>query len=548
MPEWKRELIHKKRTMQKAFPSWAALSEAASSEQTTKKAVHLVAERVPVANGLVCPSPTSSSTRHSMGEDRFHDGSESSAYSDHSSAHGDLSSEGEPDCEEWEYGPGFVDRLKSKFISLSLREAGRASAPLRSYASVENLLDAPRRSGGRRAAPAARFKKAQSMEALEPLANDRLVIVEKSPPRRQASNSISDDELPKPDIVRTYKRIFEASVDNRRPNTVRRRPSVGRTTQPGSPKRARALASSRVPGRVPANKENQPRTPPVRKPIANIKPLPKEPPPSPPPPTSVISDPPEKEVAPLKPSTPPPATLKPSIPLPSSSEEPVLRPSALLRTATPTSSLWSATPGGTGGSAVSPTSVVFDFRGKNVKPHVAVLPAPIGCCKNGDLADELDSSEEQLPYPSGIVFVGENVRVGRGALLTTRNKKLKIQFNDSAVVRIEYPADDETPETPPVNGPEFPPKVESPRVPVQSPGLPSASGSLGSYTPSALCSSDGFQLGLSRAAVPPTSAVQMNGTGGQDSSSEDLEEELTPADPSITSGWSSSTDTADLLF
>lgn len=525
--------------MQKAFPSWAALAEVASSEPVPKKAVHLVAERVPPANGLVCRqrSPPSPSTRHSMGEDRGHDGSESSAYSDHSSAHGDLSSEGEPDGEEWEYGPGFVDRLKSKFISLSLREARRAPVPLRSYASVENLLDsAPRRAGARRPTPAARFKKAQSMEALDPLANDRLVIVEKSPPRRQASSSISDDELPKPDIVRTYKRIFEASVDNRRPNSVRRRPSVGRGTQPGSPKRARALAS-RLPGRVPANKENQPRTPTIRKPIANIKPLPKEPPPPPPP--AVIAELPAKEET---------VKLAPLI----ASDEPVLRPSALLRTAG-ASSLWSSKAGTGGSSVVSPTSVVFDFRGKNVKPHVAVLPAPVGCCKKGEPMDEVDLSEEQLPYPSGIVFVGENVRIGRGALLTTRNKKLKIQFNDSAVVRIEYPAEEESPETPPLNGPEsprspeFPRSTETHRVTPQAPGLPSGSGSLGSYTPSAVSTSDSFQLGLSR-ATPSASTTLENGIEEDASPSEDQPEELTPADPTLSSGWSSSADTSDLLF
>lgn len=88
------------------------------------------------------------------------------------------------------------------------------------------------------------------------------------------------------------------------------------------------------------------------------------------------------------------------------------------------------------------TSMVFDFRGKDVVPHVAVLPVPFGCkalhpkkkailidgkdsC-NGNSADSDDEDEYHMDYsvppPSGVTFEGENVKIGKGSILLTRNK------------------------------------------------------------------------------------------------------------------------------
>ncbi|XP_035215159.1 uncharacterized protein LOC118188765, partial [Stegodyphus dumicola] len=114
----------------------------------------------------------------------------------------------------------------------------------------------------------------------------------------------------------------------------------------------------------------------------------------------------------------------------------------------------------------SSTSIVFDFRGKDVKPNISLNPTPFGCrpakvsrnsnclkkrsnsppragingvpskeyivdqedCKKDDEDeedwDELDVGAD-LPRFSGIVFTGENIKVGRGALLETRNKKVR---------------------------------------------------------------------------------------------------------------------------
>ncbi|XP_050052598.1 uncharacterized protein [Dermacentor andersoni] len=444
MPDWKRELLRKKRTMHKAFPSWAALAAGSGGDRTVQKAVHLGdAARVPA--GLVCPQSPRGGGPPSMGEDKGGQ-AELESSEDH----------------EWQYGPGFVDRLRCKFLSLSLREPSGLQQPLRAYASVENLLE-PKCSVRPASAPKPAFQRARSMETLlDPLINEDVVIVERS--------STATSELPRADIVRTCKRIFEASVDNRRP--LRRRPPVLRARAP-----------------LRADKENnQPlaRPRPAR-PVANIKPLRKqdEPPPA------------KEDEPPLK----APVTV-------SRPERRDAAPGPLwpqLRQASPTA-----------------TSVVFDFRGKDVKPHVAVTRAPCGSPLD---SDELDSSDEPLPFPSGIVFVGENVVVGGGALLTTRNKKLKIQFNDSALVTIEYAS--EECHSPRGNGHD----VDAPAVNGRNCG-----GSLGSYTPSALSSGEGFQLGLCRPSRPlpapePPAAP---------------EPEETPAAPAT--AWSLSTTSSDLLF
>lgn len=585
MPDWKRELLRKKRTMQKAFPSWAALVAPGSDERPPprRKAVHL-APRVP--DELVCQLPRGGPRASIMGEDKRGSGLIDGSYSDHSSAQGDLSSEGEPD-DEWQYGPGFVDRLRCKFLSLSLREtqgrpAGR-QRPLRAYASVENLLE-PRGYGGSYGAtatgygatrlrsppaqtqpPVARssFPRARSMETLlDPLVNEDVVIIERNP---RPAAGINDVELPRADIVRTCKRIFEASTDNRRP--VRRRPPVLRARGPLRSDKENNQPSARTLSAAPVR----------LRPVANIKPLCKQ------------------DDTPGHNEKPADVSLKPLKPVGNgclvseshvddrtqdSSEDRVtdgvedgiqdrvqdriqdrtqdrvqdhtqdrvqertqdrtqdrivqdrldegrnalasetkaaelLRPSALLRT----TGLWPPkTPGG-GVSSLGTNSVVFDFRGKKVKPHVAVSPAPTTA---GD-SDELDScSDEPLPFPSGIVFVGENVRVGRGALLTTRNKKLKIQFDDAAVVTFEYPADDPGS------------RVTSPGQVPEANGLHKG-GSLGTYTPSAVSSSESFQLGLWRPTRPAT----------EEEAPVAPEE---PREPSPPPSWSNSTVSSDLLF
>ncbi|GIY04263.1 uncharacterized protein CDAR_253811 [Caerostris darwini] len=89
------------------------------------------------------------------------------------------------------------------------------------------------------------------------------------------------------------------------------------------------------------------------------------------------------------------------------------------------------------------TSIVFDFRGKDVVPHVAVLPTPFGCKalhpkksskeapgSNGAASDDEDEDyvDYSVPPPSGVIFEGENVKIGRGSILATRNKDVSNLF------------------------------------------------------------------------------------------------------------------------
>lgn len=204
------------------------------------------------------------------------------------------------DCTgEWEYGPGIVNRLRSKFINMTIKMGG--AAPVRRVASMEYLLDDDRAmtksnrglmfvNGGQRSIAGNRrpmeqqrsasvsptissdvIKRARSMETLcgpmynsafrpsmirsyscakddllssssssSPLTslalvNENVVIIEQPRPAAVAVETIgkgpslstlrvamdaghnvalqAEDEFPKPDTVRTFKRIFEAPTE-----------------------------------------------------------------------------------------------------------------------------------------------------------------------------------------------------------------------------------------------------------------------------------------------------------------------------------------------
>ncbi|GFQ82261.1 uncharacterized protein TNCT_652421 [Trichonephila clavata] len=183
------------------------------------------------------------------------------------------------------------------------------------------------------------------------------------------------------------------------------------------------------------------------------------------------------------------------------------------------------------------TSVVFDFRGKDVKPNISLNPAPFGCrpakvsrsskrsgspprsgingidpknyivdeeLRNGDDDEDWDEMDigADLPVVSGIVFSGENVKVGRGALLEKRNKKLSIQFDDRATSTFEYPSENASPSP----REETESWADSSFNPANAMG--SASNSrlgLSNYTPQVLSSNNEFELGVSQSNHRPTS-------------------------------------------
>lgn len=267
--------------------------------------------------------------------------------------------------QEYEYGPGIVNRLRSKFIQLTLRDGAATNVagstpfvPIRRVASLEHLLDsdaeadteqddregeeegnqAPCCLGRRRyrrnrhlswgkktsmtspRAPGEVMKRARSMETLSvvdrggltttgyggfkntffrgfsrdymvssatfpPLSpvNDNVIIIEQSKPskvlddelaekarlgssvsklrvaqdvgRKNCANSVlDDDELPKPDTVRTYKKLFENSGLSTEDGgfAVKKEPQVGqvrKVTPPPKPPGLRPGPKPNIPAK-----------------------------------------------------------------------------------------------------------------------------------------------------------------------------------------------------------------------------------------------------------------------------------------------------------
>lgn len=573
------------------------------------------------------------------------------------------------DDRDLQYGPGIVNKLKSRFINMTLKESVKSPTVvdnglgMRRYSSLENLVEKEsrmrfieypnkdrsnvsiNRTKGKYATRNTNFKRAKSMETLfteherdviknvkgqqqqrpasiaghlpeSVLVNENLIIVENSnnakdmeiggkyiKPVRQlsSSNSINEEELPKPDTVKTYKRMFEPS-DSKVGHNVRRKPpvvrastkaatAVNKTTGP----KHRTTQGTRRPGRTvptvfngyqPAknsakeaeegvmngetdhppeiveNGEIEERikccpTPPEKTPTANnqisgIK---------------IVESPKIPQIA----SSPTSPILSPKSP--DSEDTDILKPSTLLGNR---QTLWQKPP-------PSSTSVVFDFRGKDVKPNIGLNPTPFGCKParvlrkkrsgspprigkeglptvngniNGILLDDSYEDDDSgigadLPIISGICFEGENIKIGRGSLLNTRNKKLRIQFNDTATSTFEYPSEASLLEDSP-----------SPNSPIQSsqisdsdistmggtsvlrPSVLSSLGGLANYTPTMVSSSETFRLGVTR----PVHRDSESTPKLENESTETAEEVLKPADPEDMSSWSSSSTTSDLLF
>lgn len=102
----------------------------------------------------------------------------------------------------------------------------------------------------------------------------------------------------------------------------------------------------------------------------------------------------------------------------------------------------------TSSGGATTTTIVFDFRGKNVKPNVAVQPRMFGLvspasggrCVNGGSDNGYDNNngydschhdDGSIDFPIGdsrhnVTFEGDNVIVGNGSLLIKRNKQVNI--------------------------------------------------------------------------------------------------------------------------
>ncbi|XP_054157660.1 putative uncharacterized protein DDB_G0286901 [Oppia nitens] len=299
----------------------------------------------------------------------------------------------------------------------------------------------------------------------------------------------------------------------------------------------------------------------------------------------------------------------------------VLKPSILLNsennstnssTKSPiiSSSLWSPESVTKKSVNSSTTSIVFDFRGKDVKSNIAIQPAPFGTTaakrstngRNNSSVNDSDNDDDnyngstEIGPPSGIVFTGENVRVGKGSLLVKRNKKLSLHFNDSLTKTFEYQSEQSFLEEEEmgistaaatdefiVNGNNGINGSKSETQSVINNGesnnnnnngiqlnsslktvknnlaLGGSQGSLGSYKPTLI--ETPFELGVSRTnhkSTPKTtgdSTTDNNGSGGSDvnnsssANNNSYETDLIkPANPEETSSWSTSSTASDLLF
>ncbi|XP_068628595.1 uncharacterized protein [Battus philenor] len=131
------------------------------------------------------------------------------------------------DDEELRYGPGIVKRLKSRYLSLALRDAPRRRpSVLRRAASLEHLLDEPpppRPRPASLAAPPAppapprrdSVKRARSVDALSRL--DEPDAAPRARPPRRPAPLLRDAERPPPDVVRAALRKFESAPPRRAP-------------------------------------------------------------------------------------------------------------------------------------------------------------------------------------------------------------------------------------------------------------------------------------------------------------------------------------------
>lgn len=241
-------------------------------------------------------------------------------------------------------------------------------------------------------------------------------------------------------------------------------------------------------------------------------------------------------------------------------ESEILRPSTLLGNKVP---LWQKPP-------PANNTIVFDFRGKNVQANISLQPKPFGISSgsvvrkkkltvksslpNADVSElregpdhedeDYDSRSEDLPVPSELIFIGENTKVGKSAFLVTKNKKLKIQFDEEPTT-FTYPSEtfllsqmlNEHENIPGTN------LTTKSAMQLTSTLANGETDTFSSYVPSTINTSDKFQLGVSRPSrrLPPT-------PNSKDQLPTPVDDGLKTAFADEVSSWSMSSSTSDLLF
>lgn len=119
--------------------------------------------------------------------------------------------------EEFKYGPGIVNKLKSKYMSMTVREQ-KPRPPLRRSTSMDNiveekLLDKPKIYSQPDVISVAASVKSETMKrarSMEILSEPQMTNGYKDEQQPNTKNG----ELPPPDVVKTYKKIFETKTQN----------------------------------------------------------------------------------------------------------------------------------------------------------------------------------------------------------------------------------------------------------------------------------------------------------------------------------------------
>lgn len=155
--------------------------------------------------------------------------------------------------EEFKYGPGIVNKLKSKYMSMTVREQ-KPRPPLRRSTSMDNLVEdkhpvdkQPKRFAQPDVISVAANVKSETMK------RTRSMEILSEPQKVNDTNGYADEqqpvptngELPPPDVVKTYKKIFETKTLNET-KSIKVKPAI--LPKPMlSPEKARQARMNKVP-------------------------------------------------------------------------------------------------------------------------------------------------------------------------------------------------------------------------------------------------------------------------------------------------------------
>lgn len=252
LPPWKKELLLRKKLSSKNRPVWAPNTKYGADFHPVRSMRLKSPEN---SDFLVKPCVSDNPVKMKVDSNkRYSSKAIDKLRADYLNSIKSINLNGKDDTdrnsdssEELQYGPGIVNKLKSKYLSMTLRDNQKYSRPslanLRRATSLENMLE------DEKSSPKAHFikktatvqksvkisqhhakylgiskgesmKRARSMDTLfkndkpvkNGIVNEDLVIVDKD--ADFVSKGVHNDkELPPPDVVKQTKKIFEKTSD-----------------------------------------------------------------------------------------------------------------------------------------------------------------------------------------------------------------------------------------------------------------------------------------------------------------------------------------------